>query len=130
VFTVSKLVACVIIIVTGVYAICAGKWGCSICKNTKLRVLPRCEDTWRNVRAIRMWDANLLVYSYFIHILSYTLKTEAENYSEWSVNFYQTTRRHSIEAINCDFVKSVRSYESNVSFSLHYERLTINWSII
>jgi hypothetical protein len=39
VFTVSKLVACVIIIVSGVYAICAGKWCCSICKNTKLRCL-------------------------------------------------------------------------------------------
>jgi L-asparagine transporter-like permease len=30
VFTVSKLLACVIIVISGVYAICAGKWPCSI----------------------------------------------------------------------------------------------------
>jgi L-asparagine transporter-like permease len=30
VFTVSKLLACVIIVICGVYAICAGKWPCSI----------------------------------------------------------------------------------------------------
>jgi len=69
----------------------------------------------------------MLLCTYFIHILSYTLKTEAENYSQWSVNFCQTTRRHSVEAINSDFVKSVRSYEGSVSFSLHYERLTIKF---
>jgi hypothetical protein len=67
----------------------------------------------------------LLLYSLFIHILSYTLKTEAENYSEWSAHFYQTTRCHSIEAVDCDFVKFVRSYKGSVAFSLHYERLII-----
>ena len=49
VFTVSKLLACVIIVVSGLYAICAGKWRPSICKNTMHCVLPRYEDTWRNV---------------------------------------------------------------------------------
>lgn len=50
VFTVSKLLACVIIIISGVYAICVGECRSSIWKNTKFPVLPRCEDTWRNVR--------------------------------------------------------------------------------
>ena len=42
VFTISKLLACVIIIVSGLYAICAGKWCCSFLLRTNLTHFFQC----------------------------------------------------------------------------------------